>query len=80
MRGERDADLPVADVEVGVVIGGLSWLAARFLKPTVASVLGCDRAVAQAEALASQAASHLDLFDEKADLLRAAATFVVSQA
>jgi farnesyl diphosphate synthase len=46
-------------------------------KPSVASVLGCDRAAAQAEALAAQAASHLDLFDEKADLLRAAAFFVV---
>jgi farnesyl diphosphate synthase len=46
-------------------------------KPSVASLLGCDRAAAQAEALASQAASHLDLFDEKADLLRAAAYFVV---
>ncbi|SRR6266566_4417172 len=49
-------------------------------KHNVASLLGCDRATAQAEALAAQAASHLDLFDEKADLLRAAATFVVSQA
>jgi farnesyl diphosphate synthase len=49
-------------------------------KPTVASVLGGERAAAQAEALAAQAASHLDLFDEKADLLRAAAAFVVSQA
>ena len=46
-------------------------------KPSVASLLGCDRAAAQAEALAAQAASHLDLFDEKADLLRAAAFFVV---
>jgi farnesyl diphosphate synthase len=46
-------------------------------KPSVASLLGCDRAAAQAEALAGQAASHLDLFDEKADLLRAAAFFVV---
>ena len=49
-------------------------------KHTVASLLGSDRAAAQAEALAAQAASHLDLFDEKADLLRAAARFVVSQA
>lgn len=49
-------------------------------RTTVASLLGSDRAAAQAEALAAQAASHLDLFDEKADLLRAAAAFVVSQA
>jgi farnesyl diphosphate synthase len=46
-------------------------------KATVASVLGRERARAQAEALVSQAAAHLDLFDEKADLLRAAALFVV---
>ncbi len=67
---------------------GLAWQIASDLshfaaqdgngtKPSVASLLGCDRAAAQAEALASQAASHLDLFDEKADLLRAAAFFVV---
>jgi len=46
-------------------------------KATVASILGRERARAQAEALVSQAAAHLDLFDEKADLLRAAAPFVV---
>jgi farnesyl diphosphate synthase len=46
-------------------------------KTTVVSVLGADRARAQAEALVAQAAGHLDLFDEKADLLRAAAQFVV---
>jgi len=46
-------------------------------KATVASILGRERARAQAEALVSQAAGHLDLFDEKADLLRAAAPFVV---
>ena len=46
-------------------------------KATVASLLGRERARAQAEALVAQAAAHLDLFDEKADLLRAAAAFVV---
>jgi farnesyl diphosphate synthase len=46
-------------------------------RPTVVSVLGPERARAQAEALVAQAAGHLDLFDEKADLLRAAARFVV---
>jgi farnesyl diphosphate synthase len=40
-------------------------------------VLGPERVRAQAEALVKQAASHLDLFDEKADLLRAAARFVI---
>jgi len=48
-------------------------------KATVASVLGRERARAQAEAMVSQAAAHLDLFDEKADLLRAAARFVVAR-
>jgi len=48
-------------------------------KATLVSVLGRERARAQAEALVSQAAAHLDLFDEKADLLRAAARFVVAR-
>jgi farnesyl diphosphate synthase len=46
-------------------------------RPTVVSVLGAERARAQAEALVAQAARHLDMFDEKADLLRAAAAFVI---
>jgi len=46
-------------------------------KATLVSVLGAERARAQAEALVNQAARHLDLFDEKADLLRAAARFVI---
>jgi len=46
-------------------------------KATLVSVLGKERARAQAEALVTQAAAHLDLFDEKADLLRAAARFAV---
>jgi farnesyl diphosphate synthase len=48
-------------------------------KTTVVSVMGAERARAQANALAAQAARHLDLFDEKADLLRAAAEFVVAR-
>jgi farnesyl diphosphate synthase len=48
-------------------------------KPTTVSVLGRDRARAQADALAAQASRHLDLFDEKADVLRAAAAFVVAR-
>jgi farnesyl diphosphate synthase len=43
------------------------------------SVLGPQRARAQAEALVAQAGRHLDLFDEKADLLRAAAHFVIDR-
>lgn len=48
-------------------------------RPTVVSALGSERAQAQAMALAAQARRHLDLFDEKADLLRAAAEFVVAR-
>jgi len=46
-------------------------------KATVVSSMGLERARAQAEMLAAQAPRHLDLFDEKADLLRAAARFAV---
>jgi len=48
-------------------------------KATLVSVFGRERARAQAEALVRQAASHLDLFDEKADLLREAARFMVTR-
>jgi farnesyl diphosphate synthase len=48
-------------------------------KATLVSVLGPERVRAQAKALVEQAASHLDLFDEKADLLRAAARFVIAR-
>ena len=48
-------------------------------KASVASALGLERARAQADALVAQAATSLEMFDEKADLLRAAAFFVVSQ-
>jgi len=46
-------------------------------KATFVGILGAERARAQAELLAAQAARHLDLFDEKADLLRALADYVV---
>jgi farnesyl diphosphate synthase len=48
-------------------------------KLTAVSVLGRDGARAAAAALAAQAVRHLDLFGEKADLLRAAAGFVVAR-
>jgi len=48
-------------------------------KVTVVSVMGAERARAQAEAMASQAIGHLELFDDKADLLRAAAKFAVTR-
>jgi farnesyl diphosphate synthase len=48
-------------------------------KATVASILGQERARAHAQALVAQAVHHLDLFDDKADLLRAAADFVLAR-
>lgn len=48
-------------------------------KATFVSILGMERAKAQARLLATQAVRHLDLFDEKADLLREVANFVVER-
>lgn len=46
-------------------------------KATFVSILGRERARAQAELLAAQAAQHLDIFDGRAGLLKAVADFVV---
>ncbi len=48
-------------------------------KATFVSILGVERARAQAKLLIEQASAHLDLFDKKADLLRQAAHFVVNR-
>lgn len=48
-------------------------------KATFVDILGVERARSQAGLLAEQAAKHLDLFVEKADLLRQAARFVVER-
>jgi len=48
-------------------------------KATFVSILGIERARAQAQLLVSQAVAHLDLFKERADLLRQAARFVVQR-
>jgi farnesyl diphosphate synthase len=48
-------------------------------KATMVAILGLDRARAQAERLAEQAAGHLESFGEKADLLRALAGFTVTR-
>jgi farnesyl diphosphate synthase len=48
-------------------------------KATFVSILGADRARAQADHLVSQAVAHLDLFEERGDLLRQAARFVVER-
>jgi farnesyl diphosphate synthase len=48
-------------------------------KATFVSILGVERARAQALMLADQAVAHLDLFEEKAELLREVARFVVER-
>jgi farnesyl diphosphate synthase len=48
-------------------------------KATFVSILGVERARAQAQVLVRQAVAHLDLFQERAELLREAARFVVDR-
>ena len=48
-------------------------------KATFVSILGQDRARAQAEMLAKQAAAHLDIFEGRAEMLKAVADYVVSR-
>ncbi len=48
-------------------------------KATFVSILGIERARAQAELLVGQAVAHLDLFGGRAELLREAARFVISR-
>lgn len=48
-------------------------------KATFVSILGVERARAQAAMLSEQAIQHLDIFDEKGELLREAARFVINR-
>jgi farnesyl diphosphate synthase len=48
-------------------------------KATLVAVLGPERARAQADMLAAQAAGHLDSFGERAELLRQLAAYVVAR-
>ena len=48
-------------------------------KATFVSILGVPRARAQAELLVRQAVAHLDLFEQRAELLREAARFVIAR-
>jgi farnesyl diphosphate synthase len=48
-------------------------------KATMVSILGLERARAQAEHLADQAAQHLESFGERAELLKALARFTVTR-
>jgi farnesyl diphosphate synthase len=48
-------------------------------KATFVSILGAERARSQAELLVGQAVAHLDLFEERAELLRQVARFVINR-
>jgi len=48
-------------------------------KATFVSILGIERARAQAKLLVDQAVTHLDLFEQRAELLRQVARFVVNR-
>jgi farnesyl diphosphate synthase len=48
-------------------------------KATFVSILGVGRARAQAELLINQAVAHLDLFEQRAELLRQVARFVIDR-
>jgi farnesyl diphosphate synthase len=48
-------------------------------KATFVSILGVERARAQAALLVRQAVAHLDLFEQRAELLREAARFVIAR-
>ena len=48
-------------------------------KATFVTIMGPERARAQAQLLANQAIQHLELFDEKADLLRGISGWVVGR-
>jgi farnesyl diphosphate synthase len=48
-------------------------------KSTFVSILGLDQAREQAAMLARQAAEHLDIFEERAEILRALAQYVVER-
>jgi farnesyl diphosphate synthase len=68
-------DAQGSEAEVGKSVGR----DAEAGKATFVSILGIERARAQAEMLADQAAKHLDLFGEKGKLLRDVARFVVER-
>ncbi len=61
------------------VMGKAAGKDERAGKATFVTVLGAERARAQAELLATQAARHLEVFDEKADLLRGLTAYVVDR-
>ncbi|HEY4343126.1 MAG TPA: farnesyl diphosphate synthase [Parvibaculum sp.] len=71
-------DLLDVEGDAGIV-GKATGKDAEAGKATFVSILGVERARTQARMLSEQAIQHLDLFDEKADLLREAARFVINR-
>ena len=68
-------DVEGSAVETGKPVGA----DASAGKATFVSILGAPRARAQAELLVRQAVAHLDLFEQRAELLREAARFVITR-
>jgi farnesyl diphosphate synthase len=68
-------DIEGSSAEIGKPVGA----DAAAGKATFVSILGIERARAQAELLIKQAVAHLDLFEERAELLRQVARFVVNR-
>ena len=68
-------DVEGSEAETGKPVGA----DAAAGKATFVSILGVARARAQAELLVAQAVAHLDLFEQRAELLREAARFVITR-
>jgi farnesyl diphosphate synthase len=68
-------DIEGSSAEIGKPVGA----DAAAGKATFVSILGVERARGQAELLIKQAVAHLDLFEERAELLRQVARFVVNR-
>ena len=68
-------DVEGSEAETGKPVGA----DAAAGKATVVSILGIERARAQAELLIRQAVAHLDLFEQRAELFREAARFVIAR-
>lgn len=68
-------DVEGTDADIGKPVGA----DAAAGKATFVSILGVERARAQAKLLVGQAVAHLDLFEDRAELLRQIARFVINR-